>query len=183
MSLPRLQLEATVLLVVDLQEGLLRHIDEADRVVSQSIRLIRGCAALGVPIIATEQYPKGLGVTVESVRAVLPVGTLIEPKLKFSAYVEGVRHRLAELGRSTVLVCGIESHVCMTQTVLDLIDAGFLTAVAVDTVGSRRKSDREIGLARMAAVGAVMVSMEMALLEMVREAGTERFKAVLPFIK
>jgi nicotinamidase-related amidase len=183
MPIPRLRLERAALLVVDLQEKLLPVIQHADQVVAQSIRLIRGCAALGLPIYCTEQYPKGLGATVEPVRAALPKDTVCEPKLKFSACIDPLRKQLEAAERSTVLLCGIEAHVCVMQTALDLLDGGFQPMIVTDAIGSRRPADMATALERMTQAGVVPVTVEMALLELVHEAGTERFKAVLPIIR
>ena len=183
MALPRFELDRTALLVVDVQEKLLPAIDGAARIEPQCVKLIRGCAAIGVPIMATEQYPRGLGPTVTAVRQALPAATTIESKLKFSACIESVRKRLGEWGSTHVLVCGIETHVCIAQTVLDLLDAGFVTAVVVDAVGSRSPTDHSIALHRLEQAAAVPVSVEMALFELVHEAGTDRFKAILPIVK
>jgi nicotinamidase-related amidase len=183
MPIPRFEPERTALLVVDVQEKLLPLIEGAARVERQCVQLIRGCTAVGVPVIATEQYPKGLGPTVAGIRAALPPGTHIESKMKFSACVEGVRRKLQEWGSTHILVCGIETHVCISQTVLDLMDAGFVVGIVEDAVGSRSPSDHAVGLRRMEHAAAVPVSVEMALFELVHEAGTDRFKAMLPIVK
>ena len=183
MAIARLTIDNTVLLIVDLQERLLPVIDERERVVGQSGRLIDGCGVLGVPMLATEQYRKGLGATVPEIADRWPAGTKVTEKLKFSACVEPVRRELAELGRRTVLICGVETHVCVMQTALELADNGYVVAVAADAVGSRRASDRALALGRMTQAGVVAVSVEMALLEMVHEAGTDRFRSILPIIK
>jgi nicotinamidase-related amidase len=103
--------------------------------------------------------------------------------MKFSAFIEPVREALARQGATTVLVCGIEAHVCVQQTCLDLLDAGYTAAVAVDAIDSRRAADRQAAVQRMVQAGVLPVTAESALLEMVREAGGERFKAVLPLIR
>ena len=146
------------------------------------MKLIRGCELLGVPTIATEQYPEGLGPTVSAVRDALGDRTPVETKLKFSAWIEAVRRRLGEMARPTVLLCGIEAHVCVLQTALDLADNGYLVAMAWDAVGSRRAADGDLARARLDGV-ATPLSVEMALLEMVHEAGTDRFKAILSLIR
>ena len=146
-------------------------------------KLIDGAKALGLPVLATEQYPTGLGPTVGPIRERLEDDVPIVEKLKFSAFVEDIREQLAELGRRTVLLCGIEAHVCVLQTALDLAAAGYVTAVAGDAIGSRRPVDGDLALRRLTEPEIVPVSVEMALLELAHEAGTDRFKAVLPIIK
>lgn len=183
MPIPRFTLDRTALLVVDVQEKLLPLIDGGTGVERRCVQLIRGCAALGVPIAATEQNPARLGPTVAAVRDALPPGTPVESKLKFSACIEGVRRRLGEWGTTHVLVCGIETHICVSQTVLDLLEAGFIVGTAFDATGSRSAADHGIALRRLELAAAVPVSVEMALFELVHEAGTERFKALLPIVK
>lgn len=183
MAIARLTTEDTVLLVVDFQEKLLPIIQDHPAITAQAAGLIGGCGVLDVPVVLTEQYPKGLGPTVTPIRQALAGD--IEPveKLKFSACVAEVRQRLAAMGRRTVLICGIETHVCVMQTALDLATEGYMVAVAVDAIGSRRRLDHDLAVGRMAQSGIVLASVEMALMEMVREAGTERFKSLLPVIK
>ncbi len=183
MLIPRLQAETTVLLVIDLQEKLLPHIQNDERVVENSRKLICGCAALEIPAIATEQNPRKLGGTVEAISEVLPEGTMVESKLKFSAYVEAVRKKLGELRRPNILLCGVETHVCVQQTALDLADHGFRPFLATDAVFSRKNVDHETALERMKLFGTVPVTVESALLEMVVEAGIDAFRQVLPIIK
>lgn len=183
MPIARIIREQTVLLVVDMQQKLLPLIDQRERATEQAAKLIRGCEALDVPIIVTEQYPAGLGPTVDAVASVLPPEVPKFTKVKFSACVEAVRSYLSGLNRSTVLICGIESHICVMQTVLDVMGMGLVAAVAGDAIGSRRALDHELAMRRISEVGALTVSVEMALMEMVREAGTDRFKSILPIIR
>lgn len=183
MAIPRLTIDQTVLLVVDLQEKLLSVMRQADHVIDRSGVLISGCRALGVPIVVTEQYPAGLGPTVPAIRAKLADDQRIVEKLKFSAAVADVREALESLGCTTVLVCGIEAHVCVLQSALDLAEAGYVVAVAEDAIDSRRVQDGDAALRRMAQCGVVATTAESALLEMVGEAGTTEFGAILPLIR
>lgn len=183
MSLPRLDTDRAVLLVVDLQERLVPAMHESDRLVAQSEKLIRGCGALGLPVLVTEHAPDKLGPTVAPIAAALPHDTPIESKLRFSAFVEPIRHRLSRIGRPQVIVCGVEAHVCLLQTALDLSAAGYITAVCHDAIASRRPDDREAGIARLAHARIMPSSVEMALFEMTGEAGTERFRSILPMIR
>lgn len=183
MAIPRFKLEDAALLVIDVQERLLPAIDEHDRVERQVGRLIDGANVLGLPILVTEQYRKGLGVTVPSIAKKLTSAVCNHEKLKFSACIEPVRQQLAELGRHSVIVCGIEAHVCVLQTCLDFAQKGYVVGVAEDAVGSRHEPDRAAALARMRQAGVIPTTVESVLLELVHEAGTERFKAMLPVIK
>jgi nicotinamidase-related amidase len=183
MPTPRLELERTALLVVDVQEKLVPVIHAADALVPQIGRLIDGANVLGLPVLVTEQYRKGLGVTVPALAQRLQGAACCHEKLKFSAFIEPVRNELAQRQVRSVLVCGIEAHVCVLQTCLDLLDGGYITAVATDGVGSRRPADRDAALQRMIQTGVIPTTVESALFELIREAGGDRFKAVLPLVK
>ncbi len=162
----------TVLVVVDVQDGF-RSYETFDEVAAACGRLVTGAGILTVPIIATEQYPKGLKHTAAEVG--LPDDVTPVEKTVFSACgAEGFD--LA--GRDQVLLCGIEAHVCVAQTALDLLDQGVEVHVATDAVGSRHPHDREVGLHRLDRSGAVLTTVEAALLELCRRAGTPEFKAV-----
>ena len=166
-----------------MQERLLPAMHDAETLTTQAGRLIDGANALGLPVLVTEQYRKGLGATVQPIADRLAKAVCNHEKLKFSACIEPVRDELARRGVRAVIVAGIEAHVCVLQTCLDLADAGLIAAVAVDAIASRRPADRDAAIARMTQAGVVPTTVESALLELVHEAGTERFKAVLPIIK
>lgn len=183
MACPRLICEQTALLVVDVQERLAAVMSDRARLERQVGLLVEACGRLGMPVLATEQYPRGLGPTVAAVAEKWPAGLVKVEKLKFSALVEPVREALAQRGVVSVLVCGIEAHVCVQQTCLDLLDAGLTAAVVLDAIDSRRREDRDAAVQRMTQAGVLPVTVESALLEMVREAGGERFRAVLPLIR
>ncbi len=183
MAIPRMQLETTAVLVVDMQERLLPHMHDAEGVTRQVARLLDGANALGVPVMVTEQYRKGLGATVPTIAERIGGAVCVAEKLCFSACIDEVQQSLATRGVRSVIVCGIETHVCVLQTCLDLAHRGYLAAVAVDAVSSRRPIDRDVALQRLWQAGAIPTTVESALLELVREAGTDRFKAVLPVIK
>lgn len=166
----------TALLVIDVQEKLVPHIHNHPRVVWNVRRLVDGAKILGVPVLATEQYPKGLGPTVSPLREKL--GPLPE-KLMFSC--RECWHLFADLPnqeRHRILVCGIETHVCVQQTVLDLLAQGWRVYVAVDAVSSRYPLDHEIALRRMELAGAVLTTTEAALFEWCVQAGTPQFKQI-----
>lgn len=171
------------LVVVDLQERLLPAIFEREQVVQNSVRLIRGAAVLGLPVVATEQYRKGLGATVPEVAAAI-TGFVPLQKLAFSACgAKGFAEALVEKNVSEVLLCGIETHVCVCQTGLDLLDAGFEVFVAADAASSRTLENHRMGLERLRQAGATLVSTEMALFELLEKAGTEEFKQMLSLVK
>lgn len=179
----RLRRTAAGLVVVDIQERLLPAIFERERVVQNAVRLIRGAAALGIPLFATEQYRKGLGATVPEVASAIPGFAPME-KLAFSACgAAGFVSTLKEKKVSDVLLCGIEAHVCVSQTCLDLLGEGFRVFVAADAVSSRTPENYRIGVERMRGAGAVIVSTEMALFELLEQAGTEEFKRILALVR
>ena len=156
----------TALLVVDMQERLLPSIQHGPRVIWNVRRLIDGARILGLDIAATEQYPKGLGPTTPVLAERLGE---IPSKLTFSCGECGaIFRRWAERGRPKVLVVGVETHVCVQQTVLDLLGDGFRVYVAVDAVGSRFEIDYQTALRRMESAGATLTTTEAALFEMVR---------------
>ncbi len=171
------------LVVVDVQERLLPAILERQRVVQNTVRLIQGAAILQVPIFATEQYRKGLGPTVPEVAAAIPGFAPME-KLAFSACgAAGFIGALEQKKVSEAILCGIEAHVCVSQTCLDLLENGFRVFVAADAVSSRTPENYRSGLDRMRAAGAVIMSTEMVLFELLERAGTDEFKQILNLVK
>jgi nicotinamidase-related amidase len=171
------------LVVVDIQERLLPAIFEKERVLQNVLRLIQGAAILKVPVFATEQYRKGLGPTVPEVVAAIPAFAPLE-KVAFSACgAAGFLTALKNRKVSETILCGIEAHVCVSQTCLDLLDDGFRVFVAADAVSSRTPENYRVGLGRMRAAGAVIVSTEMVLFELLEQAGTAEFKQILNLVK
>ena len=182
----KLQRENTVLVIIDVQEKLMPVIDGSAGVIANIERLLRGCHILGVPGLLTEQYVKGLGPTVEPVRRAFAETSGYAPieKSCFSAYgCEAFSSRLASLGRKQVLIAGVETHVCVYQTVEDLLARDVAVSVIVDAVSSRATQNREIALQRLASDGAKLSSTEMALFELTVAAGTDEFRAISRLIK
>jgi nicotinamidase-related amidase len=167
----------SALLVIDVQERLLPHIDNWQRVLAHTTWLVNVAQRLRVPVMATEQYPKGIGHTHPDIAALLPPGATAE-KMHFSCVAARCLAPLAGNERRQYVVCGIESHVCVLQTVLDLRQRGKEIFVVEDAVGSRRPEDKALALERMRAAGAVVVSREMVAFEWLHEAGTPLFKEV-----
>ncbi len=166
----------TGLLVVDVQEKLVPAITGADRVVFNVRRLIDGAEVLGLPVVATEQYPRGLGPTVPELAQRL--GN-VPSKLTFSCGgCPEIFQDLEGRGVHKLLVCGLEAHVCVQQTVLDLLAHGWRVYVAVDAVGSRFEIDCRTALGRMDSAGAALTTTEAALFEWCRVAGTPQFKRI-----
>jgi len=183
-TVKRIRRAATALLIVDLQERLLPAICEQQKVVQNCTRLIKGAAVLGLPTFITEQYRKGLGTTVPEILNALPTGVSPVEKLVFSACgAAGCVEFLKQKNIADVLLCGIETHVCVSQTCLDLLEKGFDVFVVADAASSRTPENHQLGLERMRGSGAVTVSTEMALFELIERAGTEEFKQVLGLVK
>jgi nicotinamidase-related amidase len=171
----KLDRDRAALVVIDVQEAFRKAVPGFDQIARATGALIRGAEALGIPVVVTEQYPQGLGSTVPEVAEQLPDGVEPLDKVSFSArQAEGFD--LHE--RDQALVCGVEAHVCVNQTVLDLLDQGVEVHVALDAVGSRFERDRRVGVEKAARAGAVITSVETALFELVERAGTDEFKQV-----
>lgn len=169
----------SVVVVVDVQEAFSKAVPGFDRIAAGAKTLVSGAVEMGVPVICTEQYPKGLGETVDEVAAALPSGAGPIEKTRFSA-AEAEGFDLG--GRDQAVLCGVETHVCVAQTALSLLTEGVDVRVVEDAVGSRLASDREVGLRRMTEAGAVASSVEASLFELLREAGTPEFKTVQKLI-
>jgi nicotinamidase-related amidase len=171
--------DRAVLIVVDVQEAFRPAVCDFDRVAHGASVLIDGARTLGVPVVVTEQYPKGLGHTVPEVADHLDGVEPIEKTCFSAARADGFDTD----GRDQALVCGIESHVCVSQTAHDLLDRGLEVHVARDAVASRTDENRELGIHKMEQAGAVVTSVETALFELVRQAGTPEFKVVQGLVK
>ncbi len=178
-----LKVREAVLVVVDVQGKLAESMYERDRLYQNLRTLIKGCQVLQIPRLWLEQYPKGLGPTVPEVAELLAGGSPIA-KVSFSGcgQTEFVEH-LREHGRQQVLIAGIEAHVCVYQTVRDLLKDGYHVEVVADAVSSRTAENRQIGLDRMARAGAAITSVEMALFELMEKAGTPEFKEIVGLVK
>jgi len=171
----------TALLIVDVQEKLVPAIADHERVVFNARRLIDGAKILGIPVVATEQYPKGLGPTVPELAERL--GS-IPAKLTFSCSgCPEVFEKLREDGINKILVAGIEAHVCVQQTVLDLLGDAWRVYLAIDAVGSRFPLDRDTAFRRMDSSGAVLTTTEAALFEWCYIAGTPEFKKISRLVR
>ncbi|MBI5809241.1 MAG: hydrolase [Ignavibacteriales bacterium] len=178
-----LQREKTALLIIDVQERILPVIHNIENVVQNTLKLINGFKILSIPIYFTEQYPKGLGQTEKRIKEALESSEAIQ-KMSFSC--SGAGNLFAELKEkniSQVVVCGIESHVCVQQTVLDLIANDFQVDVAADAISSRKQFDYEIALQRMRTNGAEVTTTESILFELLNVCGTDEFKAVSKLVK
>jgi nicotinamidase-related amidase len=169
--------ERSLLLVVDLQTKMVPVIHDHDEVLANAVWLVRAAQRIGVPVAATEQYAKGLGPTVPEIRALLPAGA-IGAKTRFSCVAAECVARLPGADRAQVILIGVEAHVCLMQSALELLEEGKEVYVVADCVGSRRVFDRDAALARMRQEGVRIVSREMVVFEWLAEADTPLFRAV-----
>jgi nicotinamidase-related amidase len=180
--LTRLDRDNTCVLIVDLQEKLLPAMHDGAACLAAARRLLEGARLLGLPILATEQYPAGLGPTCPEVRGAWEDVAPVE-KTRFSACVEPLIEQLRATGRSQVVVAGVEAHVCVQLTVLDLLRLGFRPVVCADAITSRRVPDCQTAIERMRQAGAIVTTVESVLFEMLGEAGGDAFKSLLKIVK
>ena len=179
-----LEAEQCALIVVDIQQKLLPPIFNKEMLVRNSQLLVRLAKILSIPIMMTTQYSKGLGAIVPEVSSLLPDVTAID-KLEFGCFGSDLfRARLKALpgNRNTVLLCGMETHICVMQTALGALNDGYLVHVASDAVSSRSEWNWRIGLDRMRAAGAILSSAEMMSYELLRSSSAPAFRELLPFI-
>ncbi|MGM9951386.1 MAG: hydrolase [Lysinibacillus sp.] len=174
--------EDTVLVLVDIQGRLAQIVENSEAVIDNIVRMVKGAKVLGLPILWVEQYPKGLGPTVEAIADEME-GSPIE-KITFSAYdnEEFVR-QLEATGRKKVLLAGIETHICVYQTTAHLLRAGYEVEVLADCVSSRTAGNHEIGIQKVMQLGANITSVEMALFEMQVIAKGDAFKEISRIVK
>jgi nicotinamidase-related amidase len=180
-----LEVDRCALVVIDIQEKLLPPIFNKDRLLKNAGLLVRLANILSIPVTVTTQYVKGLGAVVPQI-ASLPSDSPTIDKLEFSCFgSDKFRGRLKSLpgNRNTLLLCGMETHICVMQTALGALNAGYLVHVASDAVGSRAEWNWKIGLERMKSAGAVISSTEMMMYELLRCSGTPQFKELLPYLK
>lgn len=171
-----------VLLVIDLQEKLMAAMQDKEQVLKNTNLLLKLAELYKIPVIVTEQYPKGLGNTVPEIAENLGEHTLVE-KIVYSAFVPEIRRKLQELGRSKIVVVGTETHVCVYQTVRDLINEDFMVHVVKDAVCSRFPLNYDNGLDLMKDVGAVVTNTETVVFDVLKQAGTEEFKIMSKLVK
>lgn len=178
-----LQAQGSLLLIVDVQAGLARAVEAAASRIHRTRLLVTAARQLGVPVLVSEQYPEGLGHTDPRLVDALEGATVLA-KRAFSCWREPVlRAAIEAAGRRQVVVCGMETHVCVQQTALDLVAVGFSTHIAADAAGSRRAEDRDLGLERLRRHGCDIVTSESVVFEWLERAEGPAFKALIPHIK
>lgn len=182
MPIHKLDRTKAALLVVDVQERLAAAMEPQafERMKKRTLAAIAGAKALGLPIVVTEQYPKGLGATLPDVKAALDGKAAVE-KVNFSCMVPEVEQQLE--GRSQILLCGMETHVCVFQTARDLVERGRTPVLLSDAVLSRTDAEKQLGTSLVKEAGGIVSSVETALFDLLGKAGTAEFKAVSNAVK
>jgi len=179
----RILRENSVGLVIDIQERLVPAMEENEVLVENCSKLIQGLQILGLPLLVTQQYTKGLGETIDEIKSLIPDFQYIEKK-DFSCLGEPVfAEKLALSVARNVIICGIESHVCVLQTAIDLKEAGYNPVVVFDCVSSRSFDNVDLAAERFRYEGIMMTSMESILFELTRSAGASEFKEISKLVK
>lgn len=179
-----LELTRTALVVIDMQEAFRSKISHFAEIAARIAIVSQAASLLELPIIVTEQYPKGLGHTAAEVSSVLPKDLRVIEKTAFSSCgASDFQKQLESTRRKQILVCGIEAHICVNQTVHDLLAGGFQVHLLRDCVSSRNKVDRKTAFRKMEMSGAIPSTVEMALFELMRDARHEQFKSIQGLIK
>ncbi|MFP4222759.1 MAG: isochorismatase family protein [Phycisphaeraceae bacterium] len=179
----RLDPDHTAIVLVDVQERLVPAMHNAEPLVRQVGRLLDAAAVLDLPVLVTEQYPDGLGQTMPALASHVARSVCRHDKTRLSACIGPIRDELARLQARCVLVAGLEAHVCVAQTCLDLLEQGYLTGVVADATGSRNAYDREIGLQRLFQAGVMPLTVESAVLELLGDASHDKFRDIHRIIK
>ena len=170
-------------LIIDLQDKLLPHIYNAKVLEENCKKLITGLSILEIPMVASEQYPKGLGPTIESIQNLIPDFKVVE-KLSFSCCRDdNFRKVLRNIGKRMMIICGVEAHVCVLQSAIDMVEIGYQPVIVEDCISSRRESDKKTAIKRMIQEKVIVTSYESILFELCLQAGTETFKKISQLVK
>jgi len=181
----RIVRENTVGLVIDIQQKLYARMPDKESLLKNSLTLLRGLKALNIPVLFTQQYSRGLGDTVSELTREY-AGSSFDPieKISFSCCGEpDFSERLRKTGKKNIIIAGIETHVCVLQTGIDLINEGYQPVIVEDCVSSRRKTDKQVALRRLLYEGAIISTFESVLFELLQKAGTEEFKTISKLVK
>ncbi len=178
-----ISLNEVVMVVVDVQEKLIPHIWEKEKIIRNIQILIKGLKILNVPILLTEQYPEGLGKTIPQIREIFSEVSPISKMTFDCSNNKNFMEKINGLNRKQVLLCGIETHVCIYQTAIGLRDAGYEVQVVADSVSSRTEGNKEIALQRMRDSGVGITSVETVLFELLKTAEGRKFKEILKLVR
>ncbi|MFI3171924.1 MAG: isochorismatase family protein [Eubacteriales bacterium] len=174
----RVMMKDTIAVIVDYQEKLVPVMNEATAVIKNTMILLEGLKILEVPMLVTQQYTKGLGNTIERIQNILEFVPI--EKISFSAYDE-IQEQIK--GKKFVIVCGIEAHICVLQTVIDLVEAGYQPVLVADCISSRKELDKQYAIKRAEEEGAIITTYEAILFELLQKAGSEKSKQIQKLIK
>jgi nicotinamidase-related amidase len=181
-NIPRLTRDNIVFVFIDLQDKLLANIPDAQKIIARNELLIEAANLLGLPYVATTQYSKGLGKIAE--RLAVKMGSEALDKFTFSCAADvDIAEKLSTIGRRSVVLSGVETHICVLQTGLDLLRREFDVSVVADAVAARTELDHKLGLKRLESAGALPVTAEMVIYELLERSDTDAFKKILPLIK
>ncbi len=182
MRIGKINRESTALLIIDIQEGLMPSIPHREKIIHNANKLIKGAGILNIPVIVTEQYPKGLKNTCKEID--LPEGQQVIEKISFSCFLkEDVITKLESYRVKSLLIAGVESHICVLKTALDALEKGYEAHIASDAIGSRTFENKAIAIERMRQSGAFIASTEMILFQLMDYAKTDEFKLISTLIK
>lgn len=180
----RITAEDALLLIIDFQERLIPVIDNNEVLLGNTEILIKGIRTLNIPLVVTQQYTKGIGMTVPVITEAVGENFQYYDKITFScAEDEAIYQKIADSNKHNIIICGIEAHVCVLQTVIDLIAKGYHVILVEDCIGSRKEKDRQVGIKRAIAEGAIPANYESILFELTRIAKTDVFKEISKLIK
>lgn len=181
----RIKIDNTLCLIIDLQEKLLPHISNREELLRNVTILLKGVTKLAVPVFYTEQYPKGLGETVKEIKTLLDDANA-KHFIKNTFSCCGIPNFLSEiecLKRKTVIIAGIEAHICVLQTVIDLLEKGFMPVIMEDCISSRKEKDKEVALKRIISEGGVVSTVESILFELLNTSEHPSFKDISKLVK
>ena len=180
---PHLLTKECILVLIDIQEKLFPFVKDKDQLLRQITKLIQFTGIMKIPLILTEHYPQGLGQTIPEIKNILSEYNPIK-KITFSAFrSEKFLQKIQETKIKTLLICGIESHICIEQTVLDGLSLGLKIHIISDAISSRKKHDLKIGIQKMQQYGGIISTTEMAIYEILERADTPEFKDALKLVK
>lgn len=179
----RLNREDALLLIIDIQERLAPVMKYKDEVVDNTLVLLETSKIMDIPVIITEQYPRGLGSTIPEIMEKLDSNMEVFEKIEFSAYTDEVESSLEKKNRKKVIIVGMETHVCVLQTVRDLLDNDYEVFVARDGVASRTKDNFQNALELMKSMGAIVTNTESIVFDLLEKAGSPEFKTISKLIK
>lgn len=183
----RIKRESSQLLIIDMQKKLLDLMEDGDRIIDRTARVMKAAQRFEIPMVLSEQNPEKLGATISEIEMEAGPEARMIPKMEFSCLLNDILseqlHFYRKKGLSQVIICGVEAHICIVQTVMDLEDQGFEAFVVADAISSREPESWDLSLDRMARCGAEIVDSEMVLFEWMEKAGTPEFKELLPLVK